>query len=217
MADLFSGASALATTPVLSVIDGVVIALSTHIARYFGKPHDLVLKAIRALMLQLPKDRLVNFDETVVQRENPAGGAPISSPAYRLTRDGFTLLAMGFTGKKALAFKLAYIDAFNAMEAELRKPAALAPQGPPPSLRHRRWLICTDGDGRESVQAVPVDAMVMRPDEIPQLIREGRFPIAVLRTLVQTSQECMHREADSSRAKARQYLSEMTAMKKGLM
>jgi phage regulator Rha-like protein len=40
-------------------------------------------------------------------------------PAYRLTRDGFTLLAMGFTGKRALQFKLAYIDAFNKMEAEL--------------------------------------------------------------------------------------------------
>jgi hypothetical protein len=38
-----------------------------------------------------------------------------------MTRDGFSLLAMGFTGKKALQFKLAYIKQFNAMEAELRE------------------------------------------------------------------------------------------------
>ena len=40
-------------------------------------------------------------------------------PVYRLTRDGFTFLAMGFTGEKAQAFKWAYIDAFNRMEAKL--------------------------------------------------------------------------------------------------
>ena len=39
---------------------------------------------------------------------------------FELTRDGFMLLAMGFTGAKALQFKLAYIAKFNAMEAELR-------------------------------------------------------------------------------------------------
>ena len=40
-------------------------------------------------------------------------------PAYRLTRDGFTLLAMGFTGKEAMQWKVAYLTAFNKMEAEL--------------------------------------------------------------------------------------------------
>ena len=41
-------------------------------------------------------------------------------PEYLLTRDGFTLLAMGFTGAKALTFKVAYINAFNHMEQLLR-------------------------------------------------------------------------------------------------
>ena len=39
-------------------------------------------------------------------------------PAYRITRDGFVFLAMGFTGKEAAAWKEAYITAFNQMEAE---------------------------------------------------------------------------------------------------
>jgi len=43
---------------------------------------------------------------------------------YLITRDGFMLLAMGFTGKKAMQFKLAYIEAFNQMEQELKEGLA---------------------------------------------------------------------------------------------
>lgn len=41
-------------------------------------------------------------------------------PMYEITRDGFTLLAMGFTGKKAMEFKIKYIEAFNAMEKSIK-------------------------------------------------------------------------------------------------
>jgi hypothetical protein len=51
-------------------------------------------------------------------------GDPGRTFAYDMDRDGFTLLAMGFTGPNALHFKWAYIQAFNRMEAELHsKPA----------------------------------------------------------------------------------------------
>lgn len=93
---------------------------STKVAAVFGKSHDDVLKRIRALRRELPSDRLGYFAETVSARPNPSGGADIQSVAYLMTRDGFTLLAMGFTGKRALAFKLAYIDAFNAMAAYIK-------------------------------------------------------------------------------------------------
>lgn len=53
---------------------------------------------------------------------NGKGGVQ-SGTAYRMTREGFMLLAMGFTGKEALRWKLAFIAAFNRMEAELQKPA----------------------------------------------------------------------------------------------
>lgn len=46
-------------------------------------------------------------------------------PGYEITRDGFTLLAMGFTGKQALQWKLRYIEAFNAMEAQLHGEGSL--------------------------------------------------------------------------------------------
>jgi len=43
-------------------------------------------------------------------------------PIYNLSCDGFVLVALGFTGKQALAFMLAHISAFNTMEAKLRQP-----------------------------------------------------------------------------------------------
>lgn len=93
---------------------------SRQVAAVFGKRHDRVIRAIRDLCAQLPEDRLPNFGESVEMRENPSGGALIASPGYLLTRTGFTLLAMRFTGKKALGFQLAYIDAFDAMASYIR-------------------------------------------------------------------------------------------------
>ena len=109
----------------LSLINGQPCALSSDIAEHFNKQHRAVLLAIDNLAKNLPADRLHNFVQTVVLRENPSGGAPIETRAFHLTRDGFTLLAMGFTGKRALQFKLAYIDAFNQMEASLARPVPL--------------------------------------------------------------------------------------------
>jgi len=104
-----------AIAPVLAIINGIPTTTSADIARYFGKAHADVLRAIRNLLPQLPDGGVRNFAEAPFK--DPQNGQ--TQPAYRLTRDGFTLLAMGFTGKKALQFKLAYIDAFNRMEAEL--------------------------------------------------------------------------------------------------
>ncbi|WP_284335452.1 Rha family transcriptional regulator [Comamonas sp. NoAH] len=109
-------------TPAITIVDGKPTTLSTDLARHFSKRHDDVLRTIRNLLPQLSEEHLRNFAEASVEVES-GNGAKASYPAYRLTRDGFTLLAMGFTGKKALAFKLAYIDAFNRMEAELQKLA----------------------------------------------------------------------------------------------
>lgn len=118
----------MALMPVVSVVNNQVTALSTDVARFFGKRHDAVIRDIKNLCSILPSDRLHNFVETVVTRENPSGGAPIKSKAYRMTRDGFTLLVMGWTGERALQFKLAWLDAFNRMEEQLRKQQIFAEQ-----------------------------------------------------------------------------------------
>jgi len=109
-----------APAPVLTVVDGIPTTTSTDVARHFGKRHDRVLEAIRNLLPQLPSGGLPNFREGYYTL--PETGDQ-QHRQYLLTRDGFTLLAMGFTGKKALAFKLAYIDAFNRMEQALHTGA----------------------------------------------------------------------------------------------
>ena len=113
--------NAVQNTPVVTVVDGSVTTLSTDVATFFEKNHRDVVRSIENILSTVSEDRVRNFAQTVVTRANPSGGAPIKSKAYRLTRDGFTFLAMGFTGARAQEFKWAYIDAFNKMEAALRQ------------------------------------------------------------------------------------------------
>lgn len=110
-----------AIAPAITVIDGSPTTLSTDVARHFGKQHLHVMERIRALLPDLPEQHQSDF--RLVEYTDAKGE---KRPAYRLTRDGFVVLAMGFTGKKALQFKLAYIDAFNRMEAELAQRNALS-------------------------------------------------------------------------------------------
>lgn len=113
-------ASLIPLTNAVTVSNGKVTTTSLKIAEIFGKRHDNVIRDIKNL--EIPeKWRLLNFEETVRERPNPSEAKPIQSKMYTITRDGFTLLAMGFTGKKAMQFKIAYIEAFNAMEAKLRE------------------------------------------------------------------------------------------------
>ncbi len=186
--------STTASTPVVSLVDGHAVTTSTEVARVFGKRHDLVLRDIRNLAAQLPDaDRLLNFAETVETRANPSGGAPIESPAYRLTRDGFTLLAMGFTGKRALAFKLAYIDAFNKMEADLKaKPNSNTHDGlVMDRLTSGRWCLSFDYENRMQITAIAPLAVMIDPRSLAEMeiiVRE-QVPLANLSRLIHIAVE----------------------------
>lgn len=108
-------------TPAVELSEGRPFVSSTKVAEHFDKPHNRVLEAIRGILKELPADsRESNFRHSEYERKTPLGHIR-TYPAYLLSRDGFTLLAMGFTGKKALQWKIRYIEAFNAMEAELAK------------------------------------------------------------------------------------------------
>ncbi|UNV89532.1 MULTISPECIES: Rha family transcriptional regulator [unclassified Comamonas] len=124
MADISTGSSAsvVAARPELSIHDGTVTTTSLQVAQFFGKRHRDVMRAIRSLTAEIPEDHARNFARMVHVVEIGSGASREES-AYRMTREGFMLLAMGFTGKEALRWKLAYIAAFNRMEAELQKPA----------------------------------------------------------------------------------------------
>lgn len=95
--------------------DGKAVTTSLKIAQVFGKRHKNVLKAIREL--ECPKEFSgLNFEPA---EYTDAQGK--HQPMFFVTRDGFTLLAMGFTGAKAMQFKVAYIEAFNAMERTIKE------------------------------------------------------------------------------------------------
>ncbi|MGQ3672298.1 Rha family transcriptional regulator [Xanthobacter sp. TB0136] len=100
---------------VMTGTDGKPVANSRDVAAHFGKQHKNVLRDIEAMITDDPACRL-NFELTSQTVAMPRGGTR-QEPAYLMDRDGFTLLAMGFTGKKALQFKRAYVAAYNALEA----------------------------------------------------------------------------------------------------
>ena len=116
-------------TPDLEIIEGHVTTTSQQVAQHFGKRHDTVLRAIANLDCS-PEFTARNF---AASEYTDSTGRKL--PAYRLTRDGFVFLAMGFTGKDAAQWKEAYINAFNRMEAELLQPAQ-----DPKRIEHARQL-----------------------------------------------------------------------------
>jgi Rha family phage regulatory protein len=93
---------------------------SLKVAEVFGKRHDRVLQDIRDLGCS-EEFRIHNFVEsTYVNSQNK------EMPMYYMNQKGFTLLAMGYTGKEAMKFKEAYINEFERMEQELKKPRVLS-------------------------------------------------------------------------------------------
>lgn len=93
------------------------VTTSLKIAEVFQKPHYDILKSIRSLECS-KSFQDGNFSFSFYLRKLP-NNATKKEPMYYLTRDGFTFLAMGFTGKIAARFKEAYINAFNEMEKKL--------------------------------------------------------------------------------------------------
>lgn len=108
-------------TNLVQLRNGVPTTSSLQIAQIFGKEHSKVLLAIRNLECS-PNFIAANFglyhyssklNENVTRK----------LPMYYITKDGFTFLVMGFTGKVAAKFKEDYINAFNSMEKKLKTEA----------------------------------------------------------------------------------------------
>ena len=96
----------------LTEIDGQPMTTSRKVAKRFKKAHKDVLRSIRSLLLTEDDGR--NF--APVEYRDSKGEM---RPEYLISKDGFCLLAMGFTGADALAWKRMYIKAFNQMAAKI--------------------------------------------------------------------------------------------------
>jgi anti-repressor protein len=102
------------TTDLVIIENNLPTTTSLKIAEYFGKDHSKILRDIKKL-LESGEINGANFG--LVSYKDIKGEM---RPMYQITKDGFTLLTMGFTGSKALKFKVDYINAFNKMEQTLR-------------------------------------------------------------------------------------------------
>jgi Rha family phage regulatory protein len=119
--------SLIIAQPELTIINGAAFCTSLQVAENFDKRHADVLRDIESTITQVidsSEERKSAFTENLFQKASYTItnnlGHEVKKPMYLLTRDGFTLLAMSYTGSKAMQFKLAYMNAFNQMEATLK-------------------------------------------------------------------------------------------------
>lgn len=96
------------------------VTSSRIVAEHFEKDHNELKKKIRDLQKDMGGTPHIYFHEAEY-----SDSMNRIQTEYLMNRDGFSLLAMGFTGLKALTFKMDFIEAFNLMEAELNSPAAI--------------------------------------------------------------------------------------------
>ncbi|EFA4608817.1 transcriptional regulator [Escherichia coli] len=156
-------AAIMATIPTLSQPDvtienGRAVTTSVAVAEFFRKLHKNVIQKIEALECSS------EFTELNFKPSEYTDSTGRKLPMYQITKNGFVFLVMGFTGKKAAAFKEAYIAEFDRMEAELRQNNAQSPD----KMIHgdgRTLVIRLDEHGNiKFTETVPDGAMVCTLD-----------------------------------------------------
>lgn len=167
---------------------GQPAARSDIVAYHFGKSHKNVLRDITKLRAKCPESfHRLNFEPMFIETKI-GNGATRKDRAYLLTRDGFTLLVMGFTGVNAVKWKIRYIEAFNALEAAVREDhASLAREA-----GYRQGL--DEGQAFPAVQAERKDAYLAGLKEADRLWRRNSSPRALRRMMELRRKGCTWRE-----------------------
>ncbi|ELQ2566995.1 Rha family transcriptional regulator [Campylobacter coli] len=97
----------------LEVVDNAVYTTYLSVAEVFNKNHKNIIRKIN----EFPKDNFTKLNFELSKYIDSTGRI---LPCYKITRDAFSLLVMGFTGEKAYKWKIEFIKAFNEMEKRLR-------------------------------------------------------------------------------------------------
>lgn len=189
--------------PEITIHNNRAVTTSIAVANYFQKEHKDVLRKIRTLECS-PSFTTANFCAVVVNVQ--AGFNERETEAYEMTRNGFIFLVMGFTGKRAAAFKEAYISEFDRMEAELLKQQTPAvPALPIFPIESDYEFVTTVESGRViSVRLIMPDQLVSSyGDFLCMAQRNGSVVIdeAELRTL--SSEAIIHLCETARREKVR--------------
>ena len=154
---------ALIPSNAVEINNGRPITTSLAVAEIFEKEHFHVLRDVRTLGCS-PEFTASNF--WFSDYKDSTGR---TLPMVQMTKDGFTILAMGYTGAKAMAFKVAYISRFNEMEAQLQTTQPTLTD----RLRSSRFLLSFDPAGSMLLQEVPDRAVLVDPDNLASLIGDS--------------------------------------------
>lgn len=117
----------------VKVENNQIVTDSRSVAEHFGKQHKNVLQTIENLAAENPATKFL-FQKTTFENRGK------QYPMYLMNRDGFSLLVMGFTGAKALEWKLKYIEAFNTMERKLKEATYDSYMISDPVERAKKWI-----------------------------------------------------------------------------
>lgn len=126
---------------------------SKNVAEVFGKRHDHVLRDIENIKKDLPNFGAMFYEATMPDFYGRA------QKVYMMNRDGFSLLAMGFTGSEALKWKTKYIEAFNKLEKAWNSPELVIARG----LQASQKLLA---EAQERVKLLEADNERMKPKEV---------------------------------------------------
>ena len=124
---------------------------SLMVAEVFGKQHKNVIQSIHNLHSELGEKGKLIFQPTSYKDSFNR-----EQLKYDLTKDGFTLLVMGFNGKEALQFKMAYIEEFNRMEEHIKQPQQLKP------IDQIKLLMANSIDTEERLSTVESNVAILR-------------------------------------------------------
>lgn len=125
--------------------NGVMVVSSREVAKNFNKRHSDVLEKIDKTIKE------ISSTENSVQYfipNNYTDSSGKTNKEYLLTRDGFSFLVMGFTGKKANQWKIKYIEAFNKMEEYIKK----TPVSLPTNFKEALQQLLVEVEAKEKLQ-----------------------------------------------------------------
>lgn len=144
----------------LTEIDGQPMTSSLKVAERFGKRHDNALKAIRAICAIQPEFAALNFEESEFKDKNGR-----ARPMFRMTKNGFAMLAMGFTGSAAMQWKVLYITAFDRMAEEIAHAAHVP--AVPLTLHEQALKLHADAKTSEALATIYGRGLRKRRDDKP--------------------------------------------------
>ena len=161
---------------------------SRLVAMKFGKRHSNVIRDIEELLSKLPEnERKLNFELLEEDVEISNGGSK-KLKFYAMTETGFTLLVMGFTGEKAIQFKLEYIAAFNKMKEIIKRSSLPSYQIEDPIKRAEKWI---EEQKEKKALEVKVGELSIENKELEKRIEEDTPKVIFAMAVTESKRSCL--------------------------